>query len=326
MISFRNYVYPQVLNGLVLNGLKCAVLGGGGFIGTNLCQALVTAGANVKAFGRSANFPDALAGVDWTTGDFQDVSALAKLIQGCEIVFHLISNTSPATSNQDPALDLTVNTLGSLNLLNLCRYSDTVRKVIFISSGGTVYGIPKCLPISETAPTDPICAYGISKLAIEKYLALYNHLYGLDYLILRVSNPYGQFQTSRKNQGVVSAFLAKAIKGESLEIWGDGNVVRDYIFVDDVVTALIKAIDYSGEQRIFNIGSGVGKSINQIIDDIVLLLGRPLSRSYQSGRKVDVPANVLDITLAQKLMSFQPAIDWMAGLQKTLYWLECVKH
>ncbi|NEP59498.1 MAG: NAD-dependent epimerase/dehydratase family protein [Symploca sp. SIO2G7] len=308
-----------------MNGLRCAVLGGGGFIGTNLCQALVVAGANVRAFGRSVSFPNVLAGVDWITGDFQDVSALAQLIQGCEIVFHLIGGTSPASSNQDPVLDLQTNVLGSLNLLNLCRQS-TVRKVIFVSSGGTVYGIPKCLPITEAASTNPICAYGISKLSIEKYLALYNHLYGLDYLILRVSNPYGQFQTASKNQGVVAAFLAKAIKGDPLEVWGDGNVVRDYIFIGDVVTALIKAIDYSCEQRIFNIGSGVGKSINQVIDDLEILFNGPLKRSYRPKRKVDVPINVLDITLAQKLMNFYPSIDWMTGLQRTLHWLKQEKE
>ncbi|MEM9903653.1 MAG: NAD-dependent epimerase/dehydratase family protein [Cyanobacteria bacterium P01_D01_bin.44] len=296
------------------------MLGGGGFIGTNLCQALVAAGAQVKAFGRSVSFPTALAGVDWTPGNFQDGSALAQIVEGCEIVFHLISSSSPATSNQNPVADLKANTLGSLNLLNLCQQY-RVRKVIFISSGGTVYGIPKQLPIAESAPTDPICAYGISKLAIEKYLALYYHLHGLDYLILRVSNPYGRFQTASKSQGVVAAFLSKAINGDLLEVWGDGQVVRDYIFIDDVIAALIKAIDYSGQPRIFNIGSGVGKSINQVIDDLEILLNRPLKRRYQPKRKVDVPVNILDIALAQKLMGFQPEVAWMVGLQKTLHWL-----
>lgn len=315
MIRHRPDIFPDAID-----GLQCAVLGGGGFIGTNLCQALAAAGAQVRAFGRSANFPIALSEVDWTTGDFQDTSALAQTVQGCEIVFHLISSSSPATSNQDPAADLTANTLGSLNLLNLCQQYG-VRKVIFISSGGTVYGIPQQLPIPENAPTEPICAYGISKLAIEKYLALYYHLHGLDYVILRVSNPYGRFQTASKSQGVVAAFLAKAIQGELLEVWGDGNVVRDYIFIDDVISALIQAIDYSGQQRIFNIGSGVGKSINQVIDDLEVLLGKPLERRYQSKRKADVPVNILDIALAQKLMNFQPEVDWMTGLQKTLHWL-----
>ena len=296
------------------------VLGGGGFIGTNLCRALVEAGANVWAFGRSVSFPSELRGVHWIRGDFKDVSTLAQVIQGCEIVFHLISSSSPATSNQDPKSDLVANTLGSLNLLEICK-QHSVRKIIFVSSGGTVYGIPKQLPIPESSATDPICAYGISKLAIEKYLSLYYHLYGLDYLILRVSNPYGLFQTTCKSQGVIAAFLSQALSGRTLEVWGDGNVVRDYIFIDDLITALIKSVDYSGQQRIFNIGSGIGKSINQVIDDLEILIDRPLKRVYKSKRKVDVPVNVLDISLAKELMDFKPEVDWITGLQKTLNWL-----
>ena len=127
----------------------------------------------------------------------------------------------------------------SLALFDICRNSG-VKRIVFVSSGGTIYGPSAQIPISETAPTDPITAYGVGKLAIEKYLALYEHLFGLDYRILRVANPFGPFQIPLKNQGVIAALISRALKNEPIEIWGDGSVVRDYIYVDDVVAALEK--------------------------------------------------------------------------------------
>lgn len=301
------------------DGPICAVLGAGGFLGTNLCRTLAASGARLRAFGRSRPYPEPLAGIPWQFGQFSDRAALALAIEGCEVVYHLISASTPASSNKDPVADLEANTRDTLHLLDLCHASG-VRRVVFVSSGGTVYGIPRQTPIPEDSPTDPICGYGISKLAIEKYLRLYEHLHGLEYVVLRVGNPYGRYQGIGKNQGVIAAFLARMAAGEPLEIWGDGAVVRDYVHVDDVVDAVIRAAGYRGGERIFNIGSGIGRSLEDIAGDLETLAGGPLERRYKPGRPSDVPVNVLDIDRARRELGWQPQVDWLDSLADALAW------
>src|SRR5258707_1002427 len=205
---------------------SCVVLGGGGFIGMNLCRRLLTSGFRVRAFGRHCAFPDELAGVEWYQGDFADAGALTAAIETFQVVFHLIHATTPQSANLDMPSDVERNVLSSIAMLDICRKLGG-RRVGLVSPGGTIHGCPSEIPTPETAPTDPITAYGISKLAIEKYLGLYEHLHGLDFRVLRVANPYGPFQVARKNQGIVAAILSRALSNQSIEIWGDGSVVRD---------------------------------------------------------------------------------------------------
>jgi UDP-glucose 4-epimerase len=305
-----------------LNGLRCLILGGGGFIGTNLCHALSNRGANVQVFGRTWTIPDAVGPrLVRTNGLFSDEAALARAVEGQEVVFHLISGSLPESSNREPSADLIANVLGTIRLLDICM-AEGVRKVIFPSSGGTVYGIPASVPIAETSPTDPITAYGISKLAIEKYLALYHRLHGIDFCVLRIANAYGRHQSPYKRQGVVAALLNRALSRETLEVWGTGEVVRDFIHVDDVVAAFLHALHYNGEHRIMNVGSGVGTSINQIVRDIERLLDRgALMKSYRPSRSADVPVNVLDISLIKRETNWQPRVRWLQGLEDTLRWM-----
>jgi UDP-glucose 4-epimerase len=305
-----------------LSGVSCLVLGGGGFIGVNLCRALVSGGARVEAFGRSLPFPDALSGVAWTSGSFSDHEAIARAVEGNEYVFHLIGGGVPESSNKDPAADLSVSVLNTLSLLDLCR-RNSVKRVVFLSSGGTVYGIPTSTPIPETAPTDPVSAYGISKLATEKYLGLFRHLHSLDYVVLRAANAYGPYQTAHRKQGVIASIVHNALAGEPVEIWGTGEVVRDFIHVDDVISAMVAAVSYQGSHRVFNVGSGVGFSINQIVADVERVLDRGiLERRYKPGRPADVPVNVLDTTLIMREMGWSPGTGWMKGLRETIEWFE----
>ena len=234
---------------------KCVVLGGGGFIGTNLCRALNGKVAELRAFGRRQSFPDALEGIQWIPGDFRDTASVAAVISGCDVVFHLVTGSTPGSGNVNMASDLEDNVVSTIHLLEACR-AQGVKRVIFVSSGGTVYGIPREVPTPETAATNPICAYGITKLMVEKYLQLFEHLYGLEYRILRVSNPFGPYQTALRSQGVIAAFLGRGIRNESLEIFGDGSTIRDYIFIDDVVDALIKGATNLGHERVFRPRSG----------------------------------------------------------------------
>lgn len=144
-----------------------------------------------------------------------------------------------------------------------------VKRVVFLSSGGTIYGRPLQILTEETAPTESITAYGISKLAIEKYLALYQELFGLEYWVLRVADPFGPFQVAKKKQGLIAEIVSRALGREPIEVWGDGSVVRDFVYVDDVINALELATAHTGGERIFNIGSGIGHSVLSVLVTVV---------------------------------------------------------
>jgi len=304
--------------------MKCLILGGGGFLGSHLSEALLAQGHAVRIFDR----PNLLRfrsfqsceNVEWFEGDFIDREHVAHAVSGCDVIFHLVSTTLPRSSNENPVYDVETNVIGTLQLLDAAR-KNKIRKLIFASSGGTIYGIPHEVPIKESHPTEPICSYGISKLAIEKYIHLFHQLHGMEYCVLRLANPFGERQRIAAAQGAVVAFLDKALRNEEIEIWGDGSVVRDYFHVSDAVAALTKAIEYEGSQRIFNIGSGIGYSLNDIIEATETLLGMAVKISYLPARAFDVPVSVLDISKAAEFLNWKPQVSFGEGLSRTAQWL-----
>lgn len=305
--------------------VRVALIGAGGFLGTYLARHLSSRIPDLCCFGRSQSFPEALCGLRWVTGDIASTDShnLDEALAGCDTVIHLASASTPATADRDISFDAQANVMSSLRLFDRCIAAG-VKRVLFISSGGTVYGIPSFTPTPESAPTLPITAYGVAKLSIEKYLEVYRRLRGLEYRVLRISNVYGPFQTAVKQQGVVAAFLARALRGEALEIWGDGKVVRDYIYVEDVAEAVMAAMTHRGNQRVFNIGSGGGLSINEVISAIEALLGHDLDKRYKEGRPVDVPVNVLDCELAWKELGWRACTSFPKGLRLTANWMNQV--
>lgn len=304
---------------------RCLVLGGRGFMGSHLVDALLARGLHVRCFDRPHVAPLGEAhlsnpGFELHEGDLVSEADVSAALKGCDVCFHLVSTTLPKSSNADPVFDVESNVLGTVRLLNHALEAG-VRKIVFISSGGTVYGVPSQVPIPESHATDPICSYGITKLAIEKYLGLFNQLHGLDYTVLRVANPFGPRQRTHSSQGVVAVFLGKALRGEPIEIWGDGSIVRDYISVEDVVSAMLAALDRSGTEHVFNIGSGRGLSLNQVLDAIERVTGKPTIRRYMPGRPFDVPASVLSIARAKEQLGWTPRIDFDDGLARFAEWL-----
>jgi len=301
--------------------MNCLVLGGAGFLGSHLCDGLLLGHHSVRIFDRinvdKSNIDHILHCVDMIEGDFSDSSQHASLLKDVDVVYHLISTTVPQTSNENPAFDVASNVMGSLKFFN-AAINAGIKKIVFFSSGGTIYGIPKSIPIGEEQATDPICSYGIVKLAIEKYLKLYRHLYGLDYTILRIANPYGERQRATGLQGVVAAFSDQALQKRPLHIWGDGSAIRDYIYVTDVVVAALAVLRYAGKCRLFNIGSGQGLSLIDVVRVIEETVGCPLKLNFSPAGKLHVPANVLDITRARRELGWQPMTEFEDGVSKVI--------
>jgi UDP-glucose 4-epimerase len=295
----------------------CVVLGGSGFLGQRLCNRLLEEGFRVRSISRSGvplGIPEPWwDGVEWNAGTLGS-AASHNLIESAQFTFHLASTTIPATSNTDMVRDLHENAVETLKLLQ--SFSRFPGRLIFVSSGGTVYGVSAESPISENHPTDPICSYGIHKLTIEKYLQLFRTVNRLDGIVLRVSNMYGESQDSRKPIGAISHFLNSFLGGKPLVIWGDGSIIRDYVHVDDVVGALISSMNYRGKESTFNIGTGVGTSLNEIIDILRIRLKTPVAVHHEAARGFDVPENVLDIFRAKRELHWVPTISLCTGIDR----------
>lgn len=305
--------------------MNIVIFGGAGFIGSSIVDRLLKDGHKLRIFERPRVPPyrefTSDEAVEWITGDLMSVADVGAAIAGMDVVLHLVSTTLPKNSNEDPIFDVQSNLVASLQLMSE-MVRQKISKIVFISSGGTVYGNPIYLPIDENHPTNPSVSYGITKLAIEKYLLLFQNLYGIRALILRVANPYGERQRIETAQGAIGVFLNRAIRGEPIEIWGDGEIIRDYIHISDVAEAFAKAISYKGKQTTFNISSGKGVSLNDAIREIENVLDAKIDKSYMPGRSFDVPVSVLSNALAEKELGWTPAITLREGLVRTVRWIK----
>jgi UDP-glucose 4-epimerase len=304
--------------------MKCLVLGGNGFIGSHLVDRLIEAGCSVRVYDRQQErFRAPLSDVEYIYADLEDQHALRRALNGIEVVFHLLCTTLPATSNQAMAFDVQSNVIGTLGLLQEC-VAARVSRIIYTSSGGTVYGVPMSNPIEESHPTNPICSYGITKLAVEKYLGLFHHLHGLEYVVLRPSNAYGPRQDPKGQLGAVAVFLGKVAEGSPITIWGDGRAVRDYIFIDDLVQAHFLAMQGACACPTLNIGSGIGHSLSDVLELIASVTGRTVTVRYAEDRDSDVVANVLDPELARRTLGWRSNTTLEEGIRRTWKWMQTV--
>ncbi len=310
--------YPGKMERFIME--RILVIGGSGFLGHNLILRLRRAGYPVTCFDRyQAPFLNE-CGAGFIAGDIQEKSLIREALKDVDVVFHLACTILPQMSNSDPYYDVMSNVGGTLQMLD-AAVENKVKKVIFLSSGGTVYGIPGSVPIREDHPTNPTCSYGISKLAIEKYLRLYNQLHGLNTCSVRLANPYGPFQRVKAMQGVIPVFCYSALMDEEIKIWGDGSVRRDFIYVDDAVSALMQIMKKEELPPELNIGSGESVSINELLTLIHEITGKELKSVYTGKRDFDVPVNVLDISLAKSVLQWSPEFSLRDGLTHTVQWI-----
>ncbi len=302
---------------------KIVLVGGAGFIGRNLAKELTEHGKEVRIADRA--WTDGSVDAEFAECDFISGEGIPAALENAEAVVHLASTTIPKSSNDDPLFDIRTNLEGSISLLDSALRAG-VSRFIYVSSGGTVYGPVVKMPIREDHPTNPICSYGIVKLAVEKYVRLYSSLYGLRGCSVRPSNPYGPFQKPDTGQGAIAAFCSKAIKGEPIEVWGDGKVTRDFVYIQDVVRAILLTIEDPSIEGEINIGSGKSASLLEVIKTIEDKLGRSIDVVFKDARHFDVHDTRLDISRARRELGWEPVIGLGDGISKTLDWLSASMH
>lgn len=302
--------------------MNILILGAAGFIGTNLVMKLAEDDSNkIVAVDKNEDFftvmkKNNLNNVRFTEASLEFDMKFDDILNEQDIVYHLVSTTVPTTSNQHISQELQANITFSSNLFEACVRSG-VKKVVFISSGGTVYGKEVNCPLNEQTPTNPISAYGVQKVTIEKLLYLYNYMYGLDYRIVRLANPYGPYQRPNGVLGAVTTFTYKALKGEEIAVYGDGSVVRDFIYIDDAIKAIVKIVEGENKHHTFNLGCGYGTSIKNVLGTIQKSLGLEMNVFYKKGRKVDVPINYLDISRYEKYYGPLNPVSLSEGIRRT---------
>ncbi len=294
--------------------MNVLVLGGGGFIGNHIVDGLLAEGYFVRVLDRAIGLNK--PGVEYIQIDFNDSMKLSEALIGIDVVIHLVSTSVPSTSNKDPISDVNGNLLNTIKLLEMMREAG-VSRIIYFSSGGTVYGHPQKVQMDELHPTNPVCSYGIVKLAIEKYLNMYSELYGFTSIILRPSNPYGPGQLRMGVQGFIGTCINTAINDSVLTIWGDGTIIRDYIHVKDVVRATLKVLKVQ-HSEIFNISSGSGYSLNKIIELVENNTHKKIEIVYKEKRGFDIPKMVLNNKKAIQALDWSPCVEIDEGIATTI--------
>lgn len=299
--------------------MKLLVTGGAGFIGSHLTDALIENGHEViivdnLLMGKLENVhPKAkFVLMDIRAKEIEKLFSLEKF----DAIFHLAAQMDVRKSVENPVFDAEVNILGTLNLLqNAVQFN--VKKIIFASTGGAVYGEQHEFPCPENHPTQPVSPYGITKLTVEKYLYFYSVEYNLRYVILRLANVYGPRQNPHGEAGVVAIFTRKLLSSGQPIINGDGKQTRDYVYVGDVVEANLRALDYP-ENDTFNIGTGIETDVNRIFHLLNQLTGRNVQEQHGPPKPGEQKRSVIDYKKAKKLLGWEPKVHLEEGLKRTV--------
>jgi UDP-glucose 4-epimerase len=297
---------------------KAVILGAAGFIGINLAHKLTAHGFDIACFDRSISpyWPKTATKL---AGNFADLPA--ELLSNLDnaLVFHLISSCKPSPNTAQATDEITHDLVTTIRYLEQTKNRNL--HWVFFSSGGTVYGQNDDEKIIESCATNPICSYGVVKLSIEQYFALYRRLYNINYVIVRLANPYGPWQHPLQGQGVIAAIIYKALKGDPIEIWGDGENIRDYIYIDDATEGVLAAATTGESGEIYNISSARGLSINQLIEIVGEALNVQPVVNYSASRAIDVKRNVLSAAKILSQTGWRPTTTINAGVRLTAAWI-----
>lgn len=295
--------------------MKCLVIGGNGFVGSHVVDELVALGHEVTVFDRfSGGAKFTAAGVRQLAGDFMNVGELADALNGQEIVYHLLSMTNPASAEADPLLDVRTNLSGSIELFRLAADAG-VQHMYFVSTGGAIYGDHGLDLITEDVNALPISPYGIGKLAIEGYLHYFRRMRGLNSTVLRLSNPYGPRQHPLRRQGVIPIFLRNLSVGAPLSVFGDGSMIRDYVYVSDAAKMIVAPLGRTTNHDLYNVGSGVAHSVSEILDAVRNVTGidpviehRPVPPTFVHRVALDVERFRTDFGMPTPLVHLEEGI------------------
>lgn len=299
--------------------LRCCLIGGGGFIGSHLIPVLLGSGRQVTVLDRKvprAPIPE----VEYVVGQYDDDSIFSRVLERSDELIDLAYATKPKTSFDDPLLDLLGNVPAAVALFRKALLSKRLRRIVFVSSGGTVYGPTESWPIPEDAPTHPISPYGITKLTIENYAFMFHRTHGLPVLVVRPSNAYGPGQMPFTGQGFIATAIGSALLDKPLPLFGGGKTVRDYIYVDDLARGILAALDNGVPGEAYNLGTGIGLSNLEIVEalrPLALAHGHELTFEHHPERGFDVPVNVLDIGKISCTTVWRPIVPLEAGLAQT---------
>ena len=302
--------------------MRVLITGGGGFIGTHLAHLFTASGARVAILDRHAPQGVEMCGqsIRYIRGELEDAVALAGALDSVDVVYHLAWSGIHSVSNQDVSGHAAVNLLPTLKLLDACTGAN-FKRIVFLSSGGAVYGNTTAGLIREDHPTRPISAYGVAKLTAEAYFEFYWRFKGLEYFILRPSVPYGEWQNLQRGQGAVGVFLDCAVRRKPITIWGSGTTVRDYFYVGDLARACILAANPEIGRGIYNIGGGVPVTLNQLLDLVLDVTQADLHVTHEAERPFDPCNVVMDTTRARTTLLWKPTISLRAGIAKTWQWI-----
>jgi UDP-glucose 4-epimerase len=304
--------------------MRVLVTGGAGFIGSHVAEAFLAAGHAVGVVDDlSTGTKDNLdPRVQFWKEDIRDpaVSSIVSEFRP-DVISHHAAQMSVAVSARDPKLDADINVLGTLNVLE-AAVRHRVRRVLFASTGGAMYGEQTTLPTPETAFPEPVSPYGVAKLAVERYLHAYGFMHHLEAVVLRYANVYGPRQNPHGEAGVVAIFSRAILEGRSFTINGDGGQTRDYTYVGDVVRANLLAATLRVDDRmpILNVGTGIETSVNDLVALLQEIAGRPLAFQHGPGKLGEQRRSALDAALAGRVLGWKPATDLRAGLGQTLDW------
>ena len=285
-----------------------------GFIGSHVAAALDRAEVPATILTRRLASPGT-ARARLVRGDAADPATVAEAMEGVHHVVYCAGGLMPAQSNLHPTADIELALPPLICVLEALRHRPGTG-ITFLSSGGTVYGNPLRLPVDEDHPTEPITSYGVMKLASEKYIRMYTSLYGVPGRILRCSNVYGEGQPPDRGQGVVAAFLHRVLADQPITLFGDGSVIRDYLYAGDLAGLVVRLLALEGQPELVNVGSGVGTSLQRVVDLVEAVSGRAVQIERRPGRAFDIGEIVLDVTRLRRLVPFDP-VPIEAGIRRT---------